>query len=128
MLKVMAIGNLGRDVDLRFTGNGVAVASFSIAVTERYKDKQGNQHETTEWVNCVCWDKLGQLAADYLKKGSKVYIEGKLKTSKYTDNNGVEKYKTDVVVKDLEFLTPRSQDSSEGTTPMSGTGEDQVPF
>jgi len=134
MLKVQAIGNLGREVELRYTGSGTPVASFSIAVTERYKDKSGQQQESTEWVNCTAWDRLATLASEYLHKGSKVYIEGKLKTTKYTANDGGERYKTEVVIRELEFLSPRGEGGQQ-QEPYSGgsggvdggTGED-VPF
>ena len=104
----MAIGNLGRDVELRRTQSGTAVANFSIAVTEKFKDKQGVQQESTEWINCVAWDRKGEVLAQYLKKGSKVYIEGKLKTTKWTDN-GTDKYKTEVIVGDFQFLDSKPQ-------------------
>jgi len=83
--KFIGIGNLGRDVELRFMPDGKAVANFSIAISEKYKDKStGEQKEVTEWVNVALFGRLAEIAGEYLGKGSKVYIEGKLKTEKYT--------------------------------------------
>lgn len=101
--KFIGIGNLGRDPEFRATAEGTSVANISIAITEKYKDKQGNQKENTEWVNVVFFGKLADIAAQYLKKGSQVYIEGKLKTDKY-EKNGETKYSTKVVAEKLQML------------------------
>jgi len=81
--KFTGIGNLGRDPETRFTAEGTAVTNISIAITEKYKDKNGNQKEVTEWVNIAFFGKLAEIAGQYLQKGSKIYVEGKLKTDKY---------------------------------------------
>ncbi len=107
--KVILIGNLGIDPELRFTQSGTPVASFRIATSERWKDKEGNQQEQTEWHNIVAWGRLGELCNEYLNKGSKVYIEGKLKTRKWQDQNGNDRYTTDIVARDVQFLTPRGE-------------------
>ena len=97
--KVILIGNLGKDPEERFFTDGSPVTNFSIACTEKYKDKTGEQKELTEWVNIVTFGKLAEIAGKYLSKGSSVYIEGKLKTDKYTDKNGIERTATKVICK-----------------------------
>ncbi len=106
--KVMLIGNLGRDPEVRMTQSGAKVASFSIAITERYKDRNGAQQEKTEWVNIILWNRLGEIAEQYLRKGSPVYIEGKLQTSSWDDPSGVKKYKTEVVGNSMQMLGGKS--------------------
>jgi single-strand DNA-binding protein len=101
--KAIVIGNLGRDPELKRTNEGKAVCSFSVATTERFKDVQGQQQENTEWHNVSAWNKLAETAAQYLKKGSSVYIEGKLKTRSW-DDNGQKKYKTEIVASSMQFL------------------------
>jgi len=103
--KVMLIGNLGKDPELSYTASGVAVAKFSIATNERWKDQEGNFQERTEWHNIVAWRKLAEICGQYLKKGSKVYIEGKLQTRSWDDKTtGVKRYATEVVADDLIML------------------------
>ena len=87
--KVILIGNLGADPELRYTPNGTAVADFRIATTERWKDKEGNSQDRTEWHRIVVWCKLAEVAGEYLKKGSQVYGEGRLRTRSWEDQNGV---------------------------------------
>jgi single-strand DNA-binding protein len=107
--KFIGIGNLGRDPELRFMPNGNAVCNFSIAITEKYKDKNsGETKEVTEWVNIVMFGKLAEVAGEYLKKGSKVYVEGKLKTEKYTDKQQVERYTTKVVAEKMDMLSTKT--------------------
>lgn len=104
--RVMIIGNLGRDPELRAIGNDKTVANFSVACTERWKDKNGEKHEKTEWVNCVAWDRTAKVVGDYLKKGSQVYIEGKMQTRSFDDpkNPGTKRYVTEILVERLEML------------------------
>ena len=97
--KVILVGNLGKDPEVRYTAAGSAITSASLATSESYKDKNTGQNvDKTEWHSVVFFGKLAEIAGEYLRKGSQIYIEGKLKTTKYTDNNGVEKYSTDIVV------------------------------
>jgi len=98
------IGRLGKDVDTRYMPNGDAVASFSIAVGSQWKDKNGEKKESTEWVNCSAFGKLAEIISTYLKKGSQVFVSGHLKTDKYTDKQGVERYTTKVVVDQMQML------------------------
>jgi single-strand DNA-binding protein len=101
--KFIGIGNLGRDPETRFTAEGTAVTNIAIAITEKYKDKSGNQKEVTEWVNIAFFGKLAEIAGQYLHKGSKIYVEGKLKTEKY-EKNGETKYSTKIIGEKMEML------------------------
>lgn len=107
--KVILIGNLGRDPDIRYTASGAAVANIRIATSESWRDKQtGDQQERTEWHTVVLFNKLGEIAGEYLRKGSKVYIEGKLQTRKWQDQNGQDRYTTEVVANEMQMLDSRS--------------------
>jgi single-strand DNA-binding protein len=104
--KVILIGNLGKDPDVKYTPQGTAVAKFSLATAERYKDKNGEWQERTEWHNITAWARTAEIAGEYLKKGSKVYIEGRLQTDSWDDKQtGQKKYMTNIVVSDLVLLS-----------------------
>ena len=109
------IGNLGKDPEIRYTGTGKAVANFSIAINESWKDADGQTQEKTEWVNVVAWEKLAEIIQQYVKKGSKVYIEGKMQTRSYDDKNhpGEKKYITEIVANQLIMLDSKQQGQSE---------------
>ena len=108
--KVQLIGNLGRDPETRYMPSGDAVTNFSIATTEKWKDKQSNEmKEATEWHRISMFGKLAEIAAQYLKKGSQVYIEGSLKTRKWTDAAGVEKYSTEIKADTMKMLGGRPE-------------------
>ncbi len=136
--KVTLIGNLGKDPELSYTPAGVAVAKFSVATGERWKDQEGNMQERTEWHNIVAWRKLAEICGQYLKKGSKVYLEGKLQTRSWDDKNtGVKRYATDVVADDLIMLDSKGGGSggamAESSPPMNsdaggGPEKDDLPF
>jgi single-strand DNA-binding protein len=111
--KVMLIGNLGRDPELSKTNGGNSVASFSIATTERYTDKQGQRQENTEWHNIVAWGKQAEVVAQYLQKGSSVLIEGKLTTRSW-ENDGKTNYKTEIVMSNFSFLDKLEQGNQQG--------------
>lgn len=112
--KVILVGNLGSDPDARFMASGDPVTNLSIATSETWKDKQtGEKKESTEWHRVVCFKKLAEIASGYLKKGSKVYIEGKLQTRKWQDNNGQDRYTTEIVANELQMLDSRV--TSEGS-------------
>lgn len=111
--KCMFIGRLGNDPECRYMPNGNAVASFSIACGEKWKDQQGQVQERTEWVNCTAFGKLAEIVGEYLRKGSKVFVEGKMKTEKYKDNNGVEKYSTKITVQNMQMLDSKPQDGGQ---------------
>ncbi len=103
--KVILVGHLGKDPEVKYTPSGTAVASFSIATSERFKDKDGNWQDRTEWHNIVLWQRLAEIAGEYLKKGRHVYIEGRLQTRSWDDKNtGEKKYRTEIVGNDLVLL------------------------
>ena len=136
MNKVFLIGNLGKDPELSYTPGGVAVAKFSVATSEKWKDDAGNQQERTEWHNIVAWRKLAEVVAQYLKKGSSVHIEGKLQTRSWDDKKtGVKRYATEIVLENLIMLGGGSREHS-GTEsesipeaePESSDEKDDLPF
>ena len=108
--KVIIVGNLGQDPEVRFMPNGGAVANFTVATSETWKDKQtGEQKEKTEWHRIVMYQRLAEIAGEYLKKGSKVYLEGRLQTRKWQNQQGTDQYTTEIIVNDMQMLDSRSQ-------------------
>jgi len=108
--KVILIGNLGRDPEVRYTASGSAVANVAVATSESWKDKQtGEKREQTEWHRVVLFGKLGEIAGEYLKKGAKVYIEGRLQTRKWQGQDGQDRYTTEIVASDMQMLDSRGQ-------------------
>ncbi len=107
--KVILVGNLGRDPEVRSTPSGQPVASFSVATTRRWKDREGNKQEQTEWHNIVCWGRQAEIAGQYLTKGRQVYIEGRLQTRSWDDKqSGEKKYRTEVICDNFQMLGSRS--------------------
>jgi len=107
--KVILVGNLGNDPEMKYANSGSAIARLSIATSEQWNDKNtGDKQERTEWHRVVFFGRLAEIAGEYLRKGSQVYIEGSLRTDKYTDANGVEKYSTDIVGREMQMLGGRS--------------------
>ncbi len=107
--RVQLIGRLGKDPESKFTPSGKKVCHFSLAVSNRWKDKNGETREATEWVNIEAWGRLGEVCQEYLKKGSLIYVEGRLKTDKYEDK-GETKYFTKVVAQTLQFLDKKEKE------------------
>ncbi len=107
--KVILVGNLGNDPDVKYTQSGMAVTRISLATTSVRKDRDGNNQERTEWHRVVFFGKLGEIAGEYLRKGSTVYVEGALKYDKYTGQDGVEKYSTDIVANEMQMLGGRQE-------------------
>ena len=106
--KVILVGNIGQDPETRFSGAGAAITNVSIATSESWKDKQtGQQQERTEWHRVVFFNRLGEIAGEYLKKGSKVYVEGSLRTRKWQDKSGQDKYTTEIVANEMQMLDSR---------------------
>ena len=129
--KFIGIGNLGKDPEMRFMPDGKAVCNFSIAISEKYKDKSGESKEVTEWVNVALFGKLAEIAGEYLKKGSKVYVEGKMKTEKYS-KDGIDRYTTKIIGEKMEMLNSKSENAD---TPRAQTKpvetfemDDDIPF
>ena len=112
--KVILIGNLGKDPELKYLPSGRAVANFSIATSENWKDKDGNRQEKTEWHNIVLWGRTAEVAKEYLSKGSSVYIEGRLQTRSWDDKDGNKRYTTEIVGDRMQFLGSRRDAPSSG--------------
>ncbi len=117
--KVLLIGNLGGDPELRYTSSGVAVATFTIATNIRWTDPDGNVQEKTEWHNIVAWRKLAEICGEWLKKGRRVYIEGRLQTRTWDDKNGVKHWKTEIVADDMIMLDGRGEAPAESVPPAA---------
>ena len=113
--KVMLIGRLGQDPEIRYTQSGSAVANATIATNDYWTDKQGGKQERTEWHSLVLWGKLADLAQSYLKKGSQVYVEGRMQTRDWEDQQGQKHYKTEVVVTTMQFLDAKMSDNGSNT-------------
>jgi single-strand DNA-binding protein len=143
--KVILIGNLGSDPDVRYTASGAAVANVNIATTESWRDKgSGEQQERTEWHRVVFFGKLAEIAGEYLKKGSQVYVEGRLQTRKWQDKEGNDRYTTEIVASDMQMLGGRgagavaAEDTNRTKEPAAATREteradtgdldDDIPF
>jgi single-strand DNA-binding protein len=113
--KVILVGHLGKDPEVKFTPSGTPVAKFTLATNERYKDKDGNWQDRTEWHSLVAWQRTAEIIGEYCKKGSQVYIEGRLKTDSWDDKEtGQKKYRTDIVVNELVLLGGRGGGAGEG--------------
>jgi single-strand DNA-binding protein len=127
--KFIGIGNLGKDPEMRFMPDGKAVTNFSIAISEKYKDKSGEAKEVTEWVNVAFFGKLAEIAGEYLKKGSKVYIEGKMKTEKYS-KDGVDRYTTKIIGEKMEMLSSKGDtvDTPKSKPVETFEMDDEIPF
>lgn len=131
--KVILVGNLGQDPEVKFTQSGVAVATLSVATNRAWKDKNDNWQDETEWHRVIVWDKAAERCAESFKKGHKVYCEGRLQTRKWQDNNGNDRYTTEIVSNVLKNLTPKEgesggqQQQEQPPVPDNSTGED-VPF
>jgi len=145
--KAIIVGNLGRDPEVRYSANGNAIANVTIATTESWKDRQsGERQEKTEWHRVVFFSRLAEIAGEYLKKGSQVYIEGHLQTRKWEDRDGNERYTTEIVANEMQMLGGRGGGDSQGgsppdysqaeAAPASGSGsggqdgdfDDDIPF
>jgi single-strand DNA-binding protein len=109
--KVILIGNIGKDPEVKYTPSGTAVAKLALATNERYKDKSGNWQDRTEWHNIVAWQRLAEIVGEYVKKGSKLYIEGRLQTSSWEDKeSGQKRYRTEIIAQDLVLLSGRGEE------------------
>ena len=147
--KVIIIGNVGANPEVRYTPSGTAVANFNVATNESWKDANGNQQERVEWHRIVAWGKLGEICGEYLRKGSHVYIEGRLRTRNWEDQNGNRRYTTEILLSDMQMLDKKSDtqgaaSSSSASAPASGSdsamgagsspsssqsvGDDDLPF
>jgi single-strand DNA-binding protein len=125
MNKIMLIGNLGRDPEMNYTPNGTAIAKFSLAVNRVTKSATGERVEETEWFYIVAWQQLAERCSTYLKKGQKVFIEGRLTTRKYTDRNGIERTAVEVIANEIEFLTPKDRQGGTSSSDIL-SGDDSL--
>lgn len=112
--KVMLIGNLGKDPEVRYTASGTAVVGFSLATSEKYKSKSGEWEEKTEWHNITLWGRLAEIAGEYLAKGKTVYIEGRLQTRKWQDRDGKDRYTTEIVGEKMQMLSGKGEGGGGG--------------
>ncbi len=143
--KVILVGNVGKDPEVRYSQSGTPVANFSLATNERFKDRGGEWQDRTEWHNIVAWQRLAEIVGEYVAKGSKVYVEGKLQTTSWEDRqSGARKYRTEIVARELLLLGPRGNGGGDHQDPThdennedqpshagSGSGEivdDDIPF
>lgn|SRR3990167_3211156 len=126
--KVIILGNLGADPEVRYTPGGVAICSFRVATSEKWKDKDGNQNERTEWHSITAFDKLAEICGQYLKKGSKCFVEGKLKTDKY-QKEGQDHYSTKIIAATVQFLDKKEGGQSEPAGAQDNIADvDDIPF
>jgi|SRR5271165_3190866 len=128
--KVILLGNVGKDPEIRSTGGGTMVASFTLATSDRYQDAQGNWQDKTEWHNLKAFKRLAEIVRDYVKKGHKLYVEGKITTNSWDDKEtGQKRYRTEIIVNDLSLLSGREEGSGAGGySRQSGAGSfDQRP-
>ncbi len=125
--KVILIGNLGSDPELKYTPSGAAVTNFNVATNEVWNDKDGNKQERTEWHRVVLWRKLAEIAGEYLKKGSKVYLEGRLQTRSWEDKDGVKRYTTEVVADNMTMLDSKGEGGSSGSDVSSAPPATEAP-
>jgi single-strand DNA-binding protein len=123
--KVILVGNLGKDPEVRYMANGGAVCNVTLATTESWKDKQtGEQKDKTEWHNIVFYRRLAEIAGEYLRKGSQIYVEGKLQTRKWQDKNGNDRYTTEIIANEMQMLGSRG---GGGSSAEFGGGQSQAP-
>ncbi len=136
--KVILVGHLGRDPELRYTQNGQAVANFSLATSESYAKRDGEREERTEWHRIVAWGRLAEICAEYLSKGRQVYIEGRIQTREWEDREGEKRRTTEIVAREMQMLGRRGETSQTDEEPGSAAGsvgdsntpppDDDIPF
>ncbi len=132
--KAILIGNLGSDPEVRYTQSGTAVANFTMATSEKWKGQDGEWKDQTEWHRIVVWAKLAEICGEYLSKGSKIYIEGRIQTRQWDDKDGNKRYTTEIVAREMKMLDSKGATSSGGyeepplPEPRSGADGEEVPF
>jgi single-strand DNA-binding protein len=119
--KVILLGNVGKDPEIRSTPGGTMVANFTLATSDRFQDQQGNWQDRTEWHNLVAFKRTAEIVRDYVKKGSKLYIEGKIQTRTWDDKDGAKHYKTEILVNDLSLLSSRDEGSGGYSRPANSS-------
>ena len=131
--KVILVGNLGRDPEVRSTPSGQPVAAFSLATNRKWKTREGERREETEWHNIECWGRLAEVAGQYLRKGSRLYVEGRIKTDSWDDREtGSKRYRTKIVCENFQMLGARGEVDADKPAESPGTGggpqDDDIPF
>jgi single-strand DNA-binding protein len=119
--KVILVGNLGADPEVRYTQSGTAIANFRVATTETWKKPDGSKEEKTEWHKVVAWNRLGEICGEFLSKGSRVYIEGKIETRKWQDKEGNDRYSTEIVAREMKMLSARGAGDAGGSSRSGGS-------
>ena len=128
MNKAIILGRLGKDPELKYTSSGVAVANFSVATSEKWKDKEGNKQEKTEWHNIVAWEKKAEIVGEYVKKGDMILVEGKIETRKW-EKDGITRYSTEIIASSIELLGSKKNDAPKDEAPTQETvKESDLPF
>jgi single-strand DNA-binding protein len=125
--KAILVGRLGRDPEMRQTQSNTSVCNFSLATDENWRDQSGQNQKNTEWHKIVVWGKQGEIAHKYLAKGRLVYVEGRIQTRKYTDKEGHERYSTEIVARDIQFLSSQGDNISEGASQMGSAPSGVAP-
>ncbi len=124
--KAQVIGNLTRDPELKEIASGQNVCTFGVATNRRWKNQSGEVQEAVEFHNVVCWGKLAEISAQFLQKGSKVFVEGRLQTRTWEDDAGIKHYRTEIVADDIIFLSPRGEGGNGGSAPAAHAGETEI--
>lgn len=125
--KAVILGNVGDDPSIRYMPNGKAVANFTVATSESWKDQQGQKQERTEWHRCTAYDKLAEIIGEYVKKGSKLYLEGKLQTRKWQDQQGQDRYTTEIIVSEMQMLDGKPQQQGGQQAPQGKQQQQRHP-
>jgi single-strand DNA-binding protein len=124
--KVILVGNVGKDPEVKYSTSGTPIVKFSLATNERFKNRNHEWQERTEWHSIVAWQRLAEIVGEYVAKGSKLYVEGKIQTSSWEDGqSGERKYRTEIVARDLLLLAPRENSGGDQQSPTSNDNEDQ---
>jgi len=126
--KIMLIGNLGKDPEMNYTPSGIAITKFSLAVNRITKSSTGEKEKETDWFNIVAWQKLAETCNQYLHKGDKVYIEGRLTQRKYTDKNGIDRWMVEVIANEMQMLNPKPAQSGSSDQFLAGSADDTDPL
>lgn len=125
--KVILVGNVGQDPEVKYTPSGIPVAKFSVATNERFKDRSGEWQDRTEWHNVVAWQRLAEIIGEHVKKGSKLYIEGKLETSSWDDRqSGGKRYRTEIIARDIVLLGPHVDVEDNDNAKRNGSEHQQT--
>ena len=125
--KVILVGRLGADPEVRYSGGGTAVTNFRVATDRQWKDKDGNKQQETEWHRCVAFGRTGEVCGEYLHKGSQVYVEGRIKTKEWADKDGNKRWSTDILVEQMKMLGSKGERSSAPSGPSGDDPFDRVP-